>query len=91
MDDKATGIKEASLLPVKKPWDLAAWITKYKIRTSLMLGIGVWMMIDAAKWSMHYALTSSLPGAEIALIIASVQVPATTFIGWAYKLYIENR
>jgi hypothetical protein len=68
-----------------------AWLSRYKIKSTILLATGVWMMIDAYQWSTAFAASSFRTGAEIALIIAAIQGVATLYVGWVFKIYMENR
>ena len=41
-------------------------------------------------WSFRYAYDSSLPGGEVALVIAAIQGPTTLLLGHFLKLYSES-
>ena len=63
------------------------WLRRYRIRSTLIVGIATWMMIRVAEWSMRFAATSTRSGVEIAAILAAVQVPATFYAGYAFKIF----
>ena len=63
------------------------WLRRYRIRSTLIVGIATWMMIRVAEWSMLFAATSTRSGVEIAAILAAVQVPATLYAGYAFKIF----
>ena len=68
-----------------------SWMTKHRVRSTAMLGIGLWMSVDSYLWAKGYAASSTRNGVEIAGIIAAVQGLATFFTGWAFKVYCENK
>lgn len=51
----------------------------------------MWMLIDAARWGMWFAVSNPRNGMEIAAILAAIQAPAALFAGWAFKIYQENK
>lgn len=51
----------------------------------------MWMLIDAARWGMWFAVGNPRNGMEIAAILAAIQAPAALFAGWAFKIYQENK
>ena len=63
------------------------WLRRNRIRSTLIVGIATWMMIRVAEWSMLFAATSTRNGVEIAAILAAVQVPATLYAGYAFKIF----
>lgn len=67
------------------------WLDKYGIRRTLTLGTAVWMTWEVSVWSMHYAVTTSLPGLEAAAVITAVQAPVAAFAGYVFKQYIEGK
>lgn len=72
-------------------WTLDKWISRYKIKTTILLATGIWIMIDSYLWSTQFASTSLRPGLEIAAIIAAVQGLATFYVGWVFKIYMEHK
>lgn len=72
-------------------WTLDKWISRYKIKTSVLLVTGVWLMVDSYLWATEFAVSSVRPGVEIAAIIAAVQGLATFYVGWIFKIYMEHR
>ena len=83
--------------PQRRKGDFESWLTRHKIRSTALLMTGVGTLIWVSEWSMKYAdlaltlVASTKPtGSEIALIIAAVQVPVTSFAGWVFKIYMEN-
>ena len=67
------------------------WLKRYRVRSTLILGIAMWMLIDAARWGMWFAVGNPRNGMEIAAILAAIQAPAALFAGWAFKIYQENK
>ena len=63
------------------------WLRRDRIRSTLIVGIATWMMIRVAEWSMLIVATSTRSGVEIAAILAAVQVPATFYAGYAFKIF----
>ena len=67
------------------------WMKRYRIFSRTMLLISITQMLWVTWWGTKFAAISSLPGTEIALVIAAVQVPATMLFGSVYKTYAENK
>lgn len=72
-------------------WSLDQWMKRYRVRSTILLATGIWMMIDAYKWGTNFASSSTRSGVEIAAIIAAVQGIATFYAGWAFKIYSESK
>ena len=67
------------------------WLNKYRVRSSLVLGIAIYMLVDIQRWGMSFASSSTLSGVETAAVLAAAQVPATFFAGWAFKVFQETK
>ena len=67
------------------------WLRRYRIRSTLIVGIATWMMIRVAEWSMLFVATSTRSGVEIADILAAVQVPATLYAGYAFTIFQSTK
>lgn len=68
-----------------------SWLNRYRVRSTIILSIAMWMLIDAARWGMWFAVDNSRAGLEIAAILTAIQAPATFFAGWAFKIFQENK
>lgn len=71
--------------------DFESWMTKHRIRSTMILLAGMWMSIDAYQWAKEFASSSIRPGVEIAGIILAVQGIATSFTVWAFGIYSRNK
>lgn len=71
--------------------DFQAWMTKHRIRSTVILMTGMWMSIDSYLWAKGYADSSTRTGVETAAIIAAVQGIATSFTAWAFSTYSKNK
>jgi len=71
--------------------EVSEWLDRYQITRKIILGISMWMLYDASRWSQVYASGSNLSGTEIASILAMGQAPATLFAAWAFKVYVESK
>lgn len=67
------------------------WLNRYRVRSTIVLSVAIWMLIDAAKWGMWFAAGNPRDGVEIAAIITAVTGPATLLAGWAFKIFQENK
>lgn len=67
------------------------WLNRYRIRSTLILSLAMWMLYSAAQWGMWFAVGNARNGLEIAAILAAVQAPATLLAGWAFKIFQENK
>lgn len=67
------------------------WLKRYRVRSTLILSVAMWMLIDAARWGMWFAVGNPRSGVEVAAILAAIQTPATVFAGWAFKIYSETK
>lgn len=65
------------------------WLTRHRIRSTVILTISIIQMIWVTWWSTVFAATSALPGADIALVIAAVQVPVTLLFNSVYSTFIK--
>lgn len=70
---------------------MKTWLNDYRVRSTLILSIAMWMLIDAARWGMWFATDNERNGLEIAAILAAIQTPASVFAGWAFKIFQENK
>ena len=66
-----------------------AWLTRYRIRSTVILTISIIQMRWVTWWSTVFAATSHLPGTDIALVIAAVQVPVTLLFNSVYSTFIK--
>ena len=67
------------------------WMKRYRIFSRTMLLISIAQMIWVTKWSMTFAVSSPLPGLDVAGVIAAVQVPVTMLFNSVYRTYSENK
>lgn len=67
------------------------WLDRYGVRRTLTLTAAVWMTWKVSYWSMHFAVTTALPGMEAAAVIAAVQAPISVFAGYVFKAYVEGK
>lgn len=67
------------------------WLKRYRVRSTLVLSIAIWMLIDAARWGMWFAVGNERSGVEIAAILVAIQAPATAFATWAFKIFQDSR
>jgi len=70
---------------------VSIWLNKYRVRSSLVLSYSMYLLQDIQTWSKAFASTSSLAGMEIAAILAAAQAPAFLLVGWAFKIFQENK
>lgn len=70
---------------------VALWLNRYRIRSSLVLLFSFYLLWDIQTWGKTFANGSPLPGMEIAAILASAQAPAFLLVGWAFKVFQENK
>ena len=56
-----------------------------------MVIVGVVMIWRLQEWGMVFAISSARTGVEIAAILAAVQVPATFYAGWVFKMYQDGK
>lgn len=65
--------------------DEGAWFRRAYVVAAFIL---VW---KAAVWSFAYATASKLPGLDTAAVIAAVNTPPSTMMGFAFKHYLGSR
>ena len=70
---------------------MALWLNRYRIRSSLVLLFSFYLLWDIQTWGKIFASGSPLPGMEIAAILAAAQAPAFLLVGWAFKVFQENK
>ena len=70
---------------------MALWLNRYRIRSSLVLLFSFYLLWDIQAWGKTFASGSPLPGMEIAAILAAAQAPAALLVGWAFKIFQENK
>ena len=67
------------------------WLNRHRVRSTSIVAIAMWMLIDCQMWAKHFAVTSQLDGLGIAAVIAAVTGPATFLAGWAFKIMQETK
>lgn len=70
---------------------VALWLNKYRVRSTLVLLFSFYLLWDIQMWGKSFVNTSHLPGMEIAAILAAAQAPAFLLVGWAFKIFQENK
>lgn len=70
---------------------VSLWLNKYRVRSSIVLSVAIYMLVDIQRWGMSFASSSTLSGVETAAVLAAAQVPATFFAGWAFKVFQETK
>jgi len=81
----------AMILEERRKWNLETWLKKYRIFSRLTVIYAMYLLYQVSAWGMTFAALSLKSGVEIAAILAAVQVPATYFAGWAFKIHSENK
>ena len=71
--------------------EVALWLNRYRVRSTLVVSLSLYMLWDVQTWGMAFAAMSKLPGLETAAILAAVQGPATLLAGYAFKIFQENK
>ena len=66
-------------------------LQRIRFRSTVMLIVAVDMLWRVSEWGMDFASICNKTGADIAMITAAVQVPATFFAGFVFKLYQEGK
>ena len=66
---------------------IEAWMNRNHVRSTTVLWSSVAMLIWVTWWSMRYANSSYDSGADVALVIAAVQVPASFYAKWAFETF----
>ena len=66
-------------------------LNRYRVRSSLVLLFSFYLLWDIQDWSKSFVSGSNLPGMEIAAILAAAQAPAFLLVGWAFKVFQENK
>ena len=67
------------------------WLNRYRVRSSLVLLFSFYLLWDIQDWTKSFVSGSSLPGLEIAAILAVAQAPAAPLVGLAFKIFQENK
>ena len=70
---------------------MALGLNKYRVRSSIVLAFSFYLLWDIQAWSKSFVSSSNLPGLEIAAILAAAQAPASLLVGWAFKVFQENK
>lgn len=70
---------------------LSTWLNQYRVRSTSIVAVAMWMLIDCQFWAKQFASTSPLDGLGIAAVIAAVTGPATLLAGWAFKIMQETK
>lgn len=70
---------------------VALWLNRYRIRSTIVLLFSFYLLWDIQMWGKSFVNTSHLGGMEIAAILAAAQAPAFLLVGWAFKVFQENK
>lgn len=73
---------------VSRLWD---WVDARAVVRRAMLGCTMWMVWRSTAWSMEYAASSKLSGADIALVIGAATAPVVALLGYVFKVYATSR
>ena len=71
--------------------EIDVWLKKYRIFSRTLVLMSFIQMLWITWWGTRFAATSSLPGLEIAAVLAAVQVPATALFSSVYRTYAETK
>lgn len=71
--------------------DLDKTLQRLRLRSTSMLIIAVVMLWRVSEWGMSFSSISDKSGVDIAAIIAAVQIPATLYAGFVFKLYQDGK
>jgi membrane protein YdbS with pleckstrin-like domain len=66
---------------------IEAWLSRNHAKSTAVLVSAITMLWWVTHWSMHYAASSALTGADVAMVIAAVQIPASLYAKWAFETY----
>lgn len=66
-------------------------LSRLRLRSTIMLVVATVMLWRVSEWGMSFAMTCAKSGVDVAAITAAVQLPATFFAGWIFKLYQEGK
>ncbi len=66
---------------------IEAWMNRNHVRSTSVLMTSVGMLMWVTWWSMKYANSNGGTGADVALVIAAVQVPASFYAKWAFETF----
>ncbi len=64
---------------------------RLRLRSTAMLVVAVIMLWRVSEWGMMFAASCMKSGTDIAMITAAVQLPATAFAGYVFKMYQEGK
>ena len=88
MEYKKTTLRAARFLSMN---DIDKWLSRFRVRSTAMLIVSGVMLWRVSEWGMGFAASCLKTGVEIAAIIAAVQVPATFYAGWVFKMYQDGK
>lgn len=60
---------------------------EFKLFRRLIIIYCGWLVYFVTNWSVKFAMSTPLPGGDIAMVIAAIQVPVTMLLGHLLKLY----
>jgi len=63
------------------------WIDRNHLWPRAVVLTAIGMLVWVTAWSIQYASSKNLAGADVALVIAAVQVPASFYAKWAFETY----
>jgi len=70
---------------------VSTWLNRHRVRSTSIVAIAMWMLIDCQMWAKQFAASSHLDGLGTAAVIAAVTGPATLLAGWAFKIMQETK
>ena len=88
LDYQIAKIRAARFLSMN---DIDKWLSRFRVRSTAMLIVSGVMLWRVSEWGMGFAASCLKTGVEIAAIIAAVQVPATFYAGWVFKMYQDGK
>lgn len=73
------------------PSNLANYLNKIEVVSTVSLGVTFWLTIDAHFWLKTFILASERPVEQIAAIGVVVMGPATMLAAYVFRKFIEAR
>ena len=64
-----------------------AWIERNHLWPRAVVLTAIGMLVWVTNWSIQYVNSKTGAGADVALVLAAVQVPASFYAKWAFETY----
>lgn len=89
LDNPRTEVREQGIFAMndRRQESWGEWIDRNHLWPRAVVATAIGMLGWVTWWSTLYANSKTVAGADVALVIAAVQVPASFYAKWAFETY----